>query len=237
VTFRDRLISTLTAIRPILEEDGVLVVGSQVPNLLEPGVASTLVVSQDVDIGIPVSVHKNVKARLKGIQGLQPSREEPSIWVPESEALIEVNFVGMDASVKSPDEAYVLEDDELPLLVFGALSLLKPGTHIEAEGLRIPVPGVSGLMVEKLLTERTGEKGARDLLVALGLLFFFSEADVNETVLLCRSLSPEFRHAVRSNLAILSLMEPVPGMPDPAPHRERIAHLLRRLEAAEVAGK
>jgi hypothetical protein len=34
----------LRLIRPVLEAPGILVVGSEVPNLLEPGAASTLVV-------------------------------------------------------------------------------------------------------------------------------------------------------------------------------------------------
>ncbi|HXV64371.1 MAG TPA: hypothetical protein VEK15_26975 [Vicinamibacteria bacterium] len=47
------------------------------------------------------------------------------------------------------------------------------------------------------------------------------------------ALSAELRHAVRSNLAILSLMESRTGMPDPGPQRPRIAALLRRLEHIE----
>lgn len=43
--FRDRLVGTLRCIRPLFDIPGVLVVGSEVPNLLEPGAASTLVVS------------------------------------------------------------------------------------------------------------------------------------------------------------------------------------------------
>ncbi|MEW6366887.1 MAG: hypothetical protein AB1714_19850 [Acidobacteriota bacterium] len=75
MAFRRRLISTLKAFRPVLEEAGVLVVGSQVPNLLEPGAASTLVVSQDVDIGVPVSVHDKIKRRLKEVVGFHPSTD------------------------------------------------------------------------------------------------------------------------------------------------------------------
>jgi hypothetical protein len=41
MTFRDRLIATIQAARPVLEDPGVLVVGSEVPNLLEPGAAAT----------------------------------------------------------------------------------------------------------------------------------------------------------------------------------------------------
>jgi hypothetical protein len=48
----------------MLDEAGVLVVGSEVPNLLEPDAAATLVVSQDVDLAIPVERHATVKERL-----------------------------------------------------------------------------------------------------------------------------------------------------------------------------
>jgi hypothetical protein len=82
---------------------------------------------------------------------------------------LELNFVGMDPA-QDPTEAYVLEDDRLPLLVFGALSLVAPGAEIEIEGTRVPLPRPAGLLLEKLITDRTGEKGERDLLVALGLL-------------------------------------------------------------------
>lgn len=42
VAFRDRLVATIRAARPVLETEGVLVVGSEVPNLLEPGAAAIL---------------------------------------------------------------------------------------------------------------------------------------------------------------------------------------------------
>lgn len=54
MTFRDRLLATLERMKPVLEVPGVMVGGSQVPNLLEPGAESTLVVSQDVDLVVPV---------------------------------------------------------------------------------------------------------------------------------------------------------------------------------------
>ena len=44
-SFRDRLVATIHAARPILELPDILVIGSEVPNLLEPGLAATLVVS------------------------------------------------------------------------------------------------------------------------------------------------------------------------------------------------
>ena len=96
VEFRDRLLATIAAARTVLEEPGVLVVGSEVPNLLEPDAASTLVISQDLDIGVPVERHSAVKRRLSGLLDFQPSPDEPSVWAPRSAGLLEVNFVGID---------------------------------------------------------------------------------------------------------------------------------------------
>jgi hypothetical protein len=233
VDFRARLLATLHAIAPVLEEKGVLVIGSEIPNLLEHGAASTLVVSQDVDIGVSVASHAAVKKRLSEIRGLRPSAEEPSVWVPEISPLIEVNFVGMDPSITDAGETYVLEDAELPLLVFGTLSFLRPGAPIEVEGLKVPVPRTAGLLLEKLVTDRSGEKGDRDLLVVLGLLLVAGESDLAELEETYWTLPKDLRHTVRSNLTILSLLEPVAGMPDPTPHRARIADLFRRLEVGE----
>jgi len=95
VTFRDRLFATLRAVQPVLEEAGVLIVGSEVPNLLQPGAASTLVVSLDVDIGVPVDRHATVKRRVGALSGFRPSAEEPSVLVPEAGDQLEVNFVGL----------------------------------------------------------------------------------------------------------------------------------------------
>ncbi len=217
----------------MLEEAGVLVVGSEVPNLLEPDAASTLVVSQDVDLAVPVQSHTAVKERLRRVRGLHPSTDEPSVWIPEAAELIEVNFIGMDPALQDASEAYVLDDGELPLLVFGALSLVRPGPPVRVEGLTIPVPRLAGLLVEKLLTDRSGEKGERDLLVALGLLVLARDDDLAEIDETYAWLVPELRHAVRSNLTLLSLMEPRPGLPDPTPHRARIAALLHRLERVD----
>ena len=132
VSFRDRLLATLRAVTPVLEEPGVLVIGSEVPNLFEVDAASTLVVSQDVDIGVPTELHESVKHRLTAVTAFTPSAEEPSVWVPREPALLEVNFIGMDRQAL-PGEAYVIEDDELPLLVFGALSLIREGRPVEVE--------------------------------------------------------------------------------------------------------
>lgn len=232
MAFRDRLLATIRAARPILEDPGVLIVGSEVPNLLEPGAASTLVVSQDLDVGVPVDRHAAVKRRLPELDDFRPSADEPSVWTPRSPDLLELNFVGMDAS-QDPAEAYVLEDDQLPLLVFGALSLVSPGAEVELAGTRVRLPRLAGLLLEKLVTDRTGEKGERDLLVALGLLTTASPADLDELEAAHRRLRPELRHTVRSNLTLLSLMEPRSGMPDPRPRRAEVAALLRRLEAGD----
>ena len=171
--------------------------------------------------------------RLSQIHGLVPSEEEPSVWLPVSDSLIEVNFIGMDTHGEHPGKTYVLEDKELPLLVFRYLSLLSPGEPVTMEGLVVPVPRPAGLLLEKLLTDRSGEKGDRDLLVALGLLLLCAESDREELVFQYRKLSAEEQYAVRSGLSMLSLLAPRAHMPDPTPHRGLIAGLMARLERAE----
>ena len=231
VAFRDKLLGTLRALRPVLEEPGVLVVGSEVPNLLEPGAASTLVVSQDVDIALPVDRMEAIKRRLHQVEGLIASAQEPSVYVPASPALIEANFLGLDPRIREASETYVLEDTELPLMVFGPLGLLRPGRVVEVDGMRLPLPRSADLMVEKLLSDRTGEKGIRDLLVVAGLLRTATAVDLDEVVSVTRSLAPESCHAIRSALTLLSLVEASPGMPDPAPSRHQVTRLLARIEA------
>ena len=232
MTFRDRLIATIRAARPVLESPGVLVVGSQVPNLLEKGAAATLVVSQDLDVGVPVDCHATLRERLGDLREFEPSSDEPSVWTPRSAGVLELNFVGMDPA-QDPAQAYVLEDDLLPLLVFGALSLVSRGAEVEIGGTRLALPRPAGLLLEKLVTDRTGEKGERDLLVALGVLATSLPGDLDELESLYRRLRPELRHAVRSNLTILSLLAPRSGMPDPQPRRAEVTALLRRLEAGD----
>ena len=230
MTFRDRLIGTLQRLRPFLEEPGVLIVGSEVPNLLQPRAASTLVVSQDVDVAVPVDRLDTFKTRLRDVRDLIQSEEEPSVYVPTSPELIEANFLGLDVRLRDAGETYVLDDPELPLMVFGPLGLVRPGPIVELGTLRIPLPGVAGLMAEKLLTDRTGEKGARDLLVVAGLLAVATPADEGAFVQLVHSLSPESQHAIRSALTVLSLMTAQPAMPDPVIVRSRVMELLRRIE-------
>jgi hypothetical protein len=230
VTFRDRLIATLARLRPVIEEPGVLIVGSEVPNLLQPQAASTLVVSQDVDLAIPVDRIDAIKTRLRHVRDLVPSEHEPSVYVPTSPELIEANFLGLDTRIRDAGETYVLDDPELPLMVFGPLGLIRPGPVVNVGDLRIPLPGVAGLMAEKLLTDRTGEKGARDLLVVAGLLAVATPGDAEAFVHLVRSLPPESRHAIRSALTVLSLMPGQGGMPDPVAMRSRVMELLTRTE-------
>jgi hypothetical protein len=232
VSFRDRLVSTLRAAGPLFEVEGVLVAGSEVPNLLEHGAASTLVVSQDVGIAVPIQKHAEVKARLGRIEGLSPSPEEPSVWLPADPGRIELNFIGFDPTERDPTAVRVLEDETLPLMVFGPLSFLRHGRDIDlGGGLLVPVPRNAGLLLEKLITERSGVKGDRDLLVALGLLLVAGEDDLDELVTMFDALDRELQHAVRSNLAPLSLLDSIDGMPDPLAERARVAELLARLEA------
>ena len=238
VEFRTKLLSTLKAIQSVLDVPGVMVIGSEVPNLLQPEAASTLVVSQDVDIGVPVARIEDVKMALLDVVDLEPSEEEHSVWLPSRPDLIEVNFVGMDPRAEDPTDAYVVDDARLPLLVFGALSLLRRGSDLTIEGLEIPVPRPAGLLLEKLLTERVAEKGARDLLVVVGLLVVMAEADHEELEGEFLELPVELRYVVRSNLTILSLMQQgMEGMPDPRPQRARIAGLLARFEGLEAGAE
>jgi hypothetical protein len=85
-------------------------------------------------------------------------------------------------------------------------------------------------MAEKLLTDRTDEKGARDLLVVAGMLNAVTPDDLDELVRVSAGLSAESRHTICSALTVLSLMEVRPGMPDPAPVREMVASILSRIE-------
>jgi hypothetical protein len=166
------------------------------------------------------------------VQPPPSSSRKTSTWAtPLTAGLLELNFVGIDPG-QDPAEACVLEDDRLPLLVFGALSLVSRGAEVEIAGTRLTLPRPAGLLLEKLVTDRTGEKGERDLLVALGVLATSTSGDLAELESLYRGLRPELQHVVRSNLTILSLLAPRSGMPDPEPRRAEVAALLRRLTAA-----
>ena len=54
----------------------------------------------------------------------------------------------MDRETARAGETYVLEDAELPLLVFAQLGLLSPGAPVVVDGLVIPVPRVAGLLLD-----------------------------------------------------------------------------------------
>jgi hypothetical protein len=71
------------------------------------------------------------------------------------------------------------------------------------------------------------------LLASLGLLLVSEPEDVDELATSFADLDRDQRPAVLANLAVLSLMKPLPQMPDPTAARARIAGLVRRLE--EVA--
>ena len=214
----------------MLDVPDVLIGGSQVPNLLEPAAASTLVVSQDVDIVVPVGRHQRVKAALSEIEGYSPSAAEGSVWLPDSGDRLEINFIGSDPSLRETADTYALDDDQLPMLVFGLLSHLRPGPRLDVEGLRLPLPRPAGLLIEKLLTDRSGLKGERDLLVALGLLLVSQPDDLDELAASFAALQPDQQRAVLSSLGLLSLLKPLPQMPDPTMARDKVDTVLRRLE-------
>ncbi|TVQ21596.1 MAG: hypothetical protein EA382_13360 [Spirochaetaceae bacterium] len=228
--FRERLIRTLHALEPILRVPGVMVGGSEVPNLLEPDARSSLVVSQDVDIIVPIEAHGLVRDRSRSIPGFRRSAEEPTILEPVDTALLEVNFIGMPRKDDDSGRTFLYEDTELPLIVFSRLTLLRGGTTVSVDGLDVPVPRVAGLLVEKLLTDRSGLKGDRDLLVALGLFMVATADDRDEFAQICDGLSESDRRSVISGLTTLSLLPPQPGMPDPSPRREMIAEIVRGVE-------
>lgn len=219
--------ATLRACEPVLEIPGVLVAGSEVPNLLQPGSESTLVVSQDLDLVIPVSRHSEVKRRLNRLEGLSASTEEPSVFLPDDPRLLEVNFIGLDPDA---DHSYVLEDPTLPLLVFRLLRHLRPGAPVAVGGLQVPVPRAAGLVLEKLLTERSGLKGERDLLVALALILVADEDDLGELEHAFSRLVREEQRSVLANLSLLSVLQPVDGMPHPDRGRDRVARVQAALE-------
>ncbi|MBX3234342.1 MAG: hypothetical protein KIT84_21755 [Labilithrix sp.] len=222
--------------RPVLEVPGVIVAGSEIPNLLEVDAASTLVVSEDVDIAVPVSAVDRVRRALALVEGFSRSSEEPSVYLPSDEVRLEVNFIGVDEAMTSLDASYVHSDPELPLLVFGALALLLPPRFIELGDLRVPVASTSGLILEKLMTERSGRKGDRDLLVVAGLLQVATDRDLAELVERAKQLRQDLRDTVKSNLAILSLIDAATSMPDPRASREKVAALLAALEKGERDG-
>ena len=197
--FRARLVATLSSARPLLEIPDVVIVGSEVPNLLQPSAESTLVVSQDLDIGVPIARHAEVKARLSRLldAGFRPSPEEPSVWIASDPLPLEINFVGIDPATRDASETYVLEDPELPLMVFGPLGIVVRARVVDVDGIPVPLPSPVALALEKLVTDRSGEKGERDLLVALGLLEGMDRQQLDELVAAIRAL-PRARSATES---------------------------------------
>jgi hypothetical protein len=159
-----------------------------------------------------------------------PCVEEPSVYVPAAPGLIEANFLGLDHRIREPGETYLFEDHQLPLMVFGPLGLVRFGRVVDVEGVRVRLPRTADLMIEKLLTDRTGEKGARDLLVVAGLLSAATPSDLEDFLEVARDLSAESRHAIASSLTVLSLMDGRPGMPSPEPVRPHVTRLLAGLE-------
>lgn len=220
----------MRAIQPVLEVAGVMVGGSQVPNLLQPDAASTLIVSQDVDLVIPVTRHEEVKEALGRIDRYRAAADEPSVWISDDPTLLEVNFIGLDSTLRDASDTYVLNDARLPLLVFGLLSHLREGELLHLEGVRARLPRPAGLLIEKLLTERAGLKGQRDLLVALGLILTSKAEDLDEAALIFAGLSNDQKKTAIGSLTLISLMPPIPEMPDPTEARPEIAALLKRLE-------
>lgn len=233
MTFRERLLSSLQAVQSVLDVPDVLIGGSQVPNLLEPAAASTLVVSQDVDIVVPVGRHQQVKAVLSDIKGYSPSSAEGSVWLPDSSDRLEINFIGSDSALRETADTYVLADERLPLLVFGLLSHLRPGPRLDVEGLRLPLPRPAGLLIEKLLTDRSGLKGERDLLVALGLLLVARPDDLDELAASFAALAPDQQRAILSSVGLLSLLKPLPEMPDPTTSRDKVNQVVQLLERSQ----
>jgi len=231
--FRQRLVATVQVIRHVMKTPGVVVAGSEVPNFMSPFGGPLPVVSLDIDIAVPVESVAALKAHLRELKGLRPSDEEPSVWVPDGSVpdLIEVNFIGRDSDVTEIGDCRVFDDPDLPMMVFGALSLLRPGEVACIEGVDVPLPRPAGLALEKLLSDRTGIKGQRDLLVALAILERFGPGDLDELISQFATLSLDLRHAVLSNATVLSLLEGLPGMPDPVRSRHHVHALLTALEA------
>jgi len=73
--FRAKLLSTLRAVQSVLNVPGVMVIGSEVPNLLQPDAASTLTVlslMQGVDgMPDPRACRTRVASLLRLLEGLE----------------------------------------------------------------------------------------------------------------------------------------------------------------------
>jgi hypothetical protein len=123
MSFRDRLIASLRAAEDVLSVPGVMVAGSQVPNLLQPDADSTLVVSDDVDIVIPVSVHAEVKQRLMGLRKLEMrvrairSRAAIRAWEIRQHTHARGAWFEMERLFALTSRAWVLTEEDVQTLV------------------------------------------------------------------------------------------------------------------------
>lgn len=103
---------------------------------------------------------------------------------------------------------------------------------LDVPGVRVPLPSLAGLLLEKLATDRSGLKGDRDLLVALGILLGMTDDDHVELEARLSGLPTAAKRNLTANAGLLSVLGPSPGVPDPTPHRARVRDLLVLLEAA-----
>ncbi len=220
------LLETVKAARSLIEIPDVLVVGSQVPNLMQPTGSDLLVVSRDLDLAVTRQAIPDVKACLPTLTHFAPSSSEPAVLLPKSGNLLEVNLLGLD---RDCERSYIREDPDLPLVFFGSLSLLKTGPRLVIAGVTVQLPECASLLLEKLATERSGRKGDRDLLVAAGLLGLMRQPEIDRFELLATCADEELRYHIVSNLAILSMLPDVEGMPSAAARRQEISDLVRRL--------
>ncbi len=226
--FAERLLMTIKDISDLFI-DGVIVIGSEAPNLFSFYEKSPVIVSKDIDLGVDVKAHNGLKEKITGLQTFKISEDEPSVLTPLGPQL-EVNIVGIDRRLTDISESYVLEDSRLPMMVLGNLSLIEPGQVINIAGINVPMPKKAGLLLEKLLTERSGIKGERDLLVALALLLIINEQEKTEFLMSYGKLDPELRQQILTNLTLLSALPPHHAMPDPRPCRQMIFEFIQRIE-------
>ena len=59
--------------------------------------------------------------------------------------MLELNFVGLDPATRDASETYVLEDAELPLMVFGPLGFVSRGVVVDGRY----VPGGSDTLTSR----------------------------------------------------------------------------------------
>ncbi|HPG30593.1 MAG TPA: hypothetical protein PKY81_14515 [bacterium] len=168
--FKKKLLNTLSILKKIPE---IIIIGSEVPNILSLSNDiddSNLFVSQDIDIGIPVKLADNVKFYLTYLeQYYTKSIFEPSVFLPNTEEYLEINFLGIDKRLYNFDEVYIYDNDNLSFMVFGNLSLIE-SQRIIVDGNELNIAEPISLIFEKLLSERNYIKIERDLYVVALLL-------------------------------------------------------------------